>query len=181
MYAEKIVDENGDGNQGLGLCVAYYAIVLLTYPVQSFRRFKRGKRGEENFGMAVGVSGADVVLDIFSASSHRIVHVAAENLVELQDEILGNGDGIKIFVDDIQHIAIASNFLLITISGGGLVFYQLPDAGIGGHYPFNGVGGLCTLDFGNLNQLFQFLRPLLQVKLLLAGFLIYRSNITQDF
>ena len=62
----------------------------------------------------------------------------------------------------------------------GFLLYQLPDSCIGGNNPFNGIGCLCTLDLCDFNQFLQFIRALLQVKLLLTGLFIDCSNKPKD-
>lgn len=50
--------------------------------------------------------------------------------MQLQDEILRDGDGIETLVYNIQHVTIASDFLLVTIPRRGFIFHQLPYADI---------------------------------------------------
>ena len=50
--------------------------------------------------------------------------------MQLENIIGIDGNNIKILVDQIQHISIARNFLLITVSGSCFLFNKLSDAGV---------------------------------------------------
>ena len=181
MYTEKVVNENGDSKQWLCFGIANYIIVLGTDFIERFWCFEGGKRREQNFCMSVRVSGTDVVLHILRAAAHRIIHMTVQNFMELQDKILCDGNGIKIFVNDIQHIAIPGDFLLVPVFWRGLFFDQLSDARTGRYNSFNGIGCLCTLNFGDFYQFGQFCRSLFQVKFLFARCFIYCGNVAEYF
>ena len=93
-----------------------------------------------------------MVLHGFCLAGCWIIHMAVENLMELQDVILRDGDDIKIFMDDAQHITIPCNFLLVTILRSRLLFDQLADTRVCRYDAFNSVGCLCTLDLSDFNQ-----------------------------
>ena len=83
-------------------------------------------------------------------------------------------------MDDVQHVTIPCDLLLVSVPGGGFFLHKLLYAGAGGHNALNGVRGFRALYLGDLNQLFQFIRTLLQIQFLLASFLVYGSNQTKD-
>ena len=93
-----------------------------------------------------------------------------------QDIVLRDWNRIKALVNDTQHIAISGNFLLVTVSRRGFLLDELPDSGTRGDDALNGIRCLGTLYLGNLHELFELLRALLQIQLLLAGFLVYGRN-----
>ena len=47
--------------------------------------------------------------------------------MELQNVVLGDGDGIEVFVDKVQRISITCDFLFIPISGRRFFLHKLPD------------------------------------------------------
>ena len=57
---------------------------------------------------------------------------------------------------------------------------KLPDSGTRGDNALNGVRCLGALYLGNLHELFEFLRALLQIQFLLPGFLVYGRNQTKN-
>jgi len=131
--------------------------------------------------MAVGISGADVVLHAFGPACHGIVHVTVKDLVELQDVVLGDGDGVEVLMNEVQHVPITRNLLLVLVSRRRFLLHKLPDTGVCGHDALNGIGCLDALHLCDLHQFLQFLRPLFQVQFLLSGFFIDRRNQAQDF
>ena len=131
--------------------------------------------------MTVWISGADIILHAFCLPRHRVVHVAVQNFMQLQNVVPRNWNGIKIFVDDIQRITVSSNFLLISVSGRSFFFDQLADTCACGDNPLNRIGCFGALNLGDFHQLFQFLRALLEIHLLFSGFFIDCSNQPQDF
>ena len=70
------------------------------------------------------------VPDAFCLPRHRVVHVAVQNFMQLQNVVPRNWNGIKIFVDDIQRITVSGNFLLISVSGRSFFFDQLADSSL---------------------------------------------------
>ena len=89
--------------------------------------------------------------------------MTVKDLVELKNIILGNGNNIKAFVNNVQYIPVTGDLLLVTVAGCRFFFHQLTDSCICGNDALNGVRCLRALHLGDLNQLFQFLRPLLQI------------------
>ena len=79
-------------------------------------------------------------------------------------------------MNDTQHIAISGNFLLVTVSRRGFLLDKLPDSGTRGDDTLDGIRCLGALYLGNFHELFEFLRTLLQIQFLLAGFLVYSRN-----
>ena len=59
MDAEKIMDENGNGDQRLDIIVPDDMVIVLADSVQSFLRFKWSQRREQDFGMTARVASAD--------------------------------------------------------------------------------------------------------------------------
>ena len=102
-----------------------------------------------------------IVLHSLCPDSYWIVHMAVENLMELKDVILRDGNGIKALMDDAQHISIACDFLLIAVLWRGLLLNQLSDTCIGCNNAFNSVRCLRALNLGDFNQLLKLFRFLL--------------------
>ena len=82
-------------------------------------------------------------------------------------------------MDNIQDVAVASDLLLVSVPGRGLFSHQLTDTCAGGNDTLNRIGCLGTLDLCDLHKFFQLFRALLQIYLLLTGFLVYGSNQAQ--
>ena len=107
--------------------------------------------------------------------------MAVHDFVQLENVILRHRNCVKALVDYIECVTVACYFLLVTIAGSGLFLYKLPYSRACRDYSLNGIGSLGALDFCYLYQLFKLLRTLFQIQFLLSGFLIYRSNKTQQF
>ena len=180
MNAEKVVDEHRNDDQRLHFHVPNDPVVLLANPVQGLRRFIGGQWRKQGLHMAVGIGGADVVLHAFGPARHGIVHVAVEDLVELQDVVLGDGDGVEVLVNEVQHVPVTSDLLFIPVSRHRFLLHKLSDTGVCGHDALNGIGCLGALHLCDLYQFLQFLWPLFQVQFLLSGFFIDRRNQAQN-
>ena len=113
--------------------------------------------------MTVRVGGGDIILHTFCAARKRVIHVAVQNFVKLQDVVLRNWNRVKALVNDTQHIAVSGDFLLVTVSRRGFLFDELPDSGTRGDDALNSIRCLSTLYLGNLHELFELLRALLQI------------------
>lgn len=111
--------------------------------------------------MTVRVGGADIVLDSLCAACYRIIHMAAENFMKLQDVVLRNGNGIEALMNDSKNISILGYFLLVTVLRRRLFFNKLPDSRIRCNNTLDGVRCLGTLYLGNFHELFKFFRALL--------------------
>ena len=89
LNAEKVVDEHRNDDQWLHFHVPmtrlYSSQILSRAPA-----FHRDQWRKQGLHMAVGIGGADVVLHVFGPARHGVVHVAVEDLVELQDVVLCN-------------------------------------------------------------------------------------------
>ena len=181
MDAQEIVNKHGDGNERLHFHIANHTIILFTDSVQCLRRLIGRKRREQNLHMTIRVGRADIVLDALGSASHRVVHMAVQNFMQLQDIVLRNGNGIETLMDDVQDIAVACDFLFIAVLGRCLFLDQLLDTGAGGDNALDSIGCLRALHLCNLHQFFQFLRALFQVHLLFPGFFIDRRNKAEDF
>ena len=107
--------------------------------------------------------------------------MAVHDFVQLENVILRYRNCVKALVDYIECVTIACYFLLVTIVGSGLFLYKLPYSRACRDYSLNCIGSLGALDFCYLYQLFKLLRALFQIQFLLSGFLIYRSDKTQQF
>ena len=107
--------------------------------------------------------------------------MAVHDFVQLENVILRHRNCVKALVDYIERVTVACYFLLVTIVGSGLFFYKLPYSRACRDYSLDGIGSLGALDFFYLYQLFKFLWALFQLQLLFPGFLIYRSDKTQQF
>ena len=170
------MDENRDCNQRLQFHISNHTVVFLADSVQRFRRFIRGKRREQRFHMTVRVGGGDIILHTFCAARKRVIHVAVQNFVKLQDVVLRNWNRVKALVNNAQHITVTCNLLLIPVPRRGFLFDKLPDSGTRGDDALDGIRCLGALYLGNFHELFEFLRTLLQIQFLLAGFLVYSRN-----
>ena len=174
------MDEYGNNDQRLYFHVPDDPIVLLADPVQGLRRFIGSQWRKQGLHMAVGIGGADVVLHAFGPARHGIVPMAIKDLVELQDVILGDGDGIEVLVDEVQHISVAGDLLLVPVSRRCFLLHKLPDTGVCSHDALNGIGCLGALHLCDLYQFLQFLWPLFQVQFLLSRFFINRRDQAQN-
>ena len=126
--------------------------------------------------MTVRIGGSDIILHAFCAARKRVVHVAVEDFVKLQDIVLRNWYRVKALVNDTQHVAVSGDLLLISVPRRGFLLDELPDSGTRGDNALNGIRCLGALYLGNLHELFEFLRALLQIQFLLSSFLIYGCN-----
>ena len=117
MDTQEIVDEDRNRNQGLQFHVADHLVVLLTDPIQCFRRLERGQGSEKYFGMTVRESRADIILYIFRLSGHWVIHMAVHYLNDhLLDQAIGHvvlypvlivrTDGSWRVVEDCQHVLL---------------------------------------------------------------------------
>ena len=139
MNAQKIVNENGDEEERLGLAFSDGAVVFVAKFGERYRRLIRGERREKGLGRAVRMGRADVILHIFQFAAHGIGHVAAQDFVELQDVIDGNGDDVEIFVNEGEDVAIAGDFFFVTIFRRRFFQRNLPEPRRGGEDAFDGV------------------------------------------
>ena len=102
--------------------------------------------------------------------------MAVQDFMKLQDIVLRNWNRVKALVNDTQHVAVSGDLLLISVPRRGFLLDELPDSGTRGDNALNGIRCLGALYLGNLHELFEFLRTLLQIQFLLAGFLVYGRN-----
>ena len=170
------MDKNRNCNQRFQFHISNHTVVFLADSVQRFRRFIRGKRREQRFHMTVRIGGSDIILHAFCAARKRVIHVAVQDFVKLQDIVLRDWNRIKALVNDAQHIAVTCNFLLVTVSRRGFLLDELPDSGTRGDDALDGIRCLGALYLGNFHELFEFFRALLQIQFLLTGFLVYGRN-----
>ena len=126
--------------------------------------------------MTVRIGGSDIILHTFCAARKRVIYVAVQDFVKLQNVVLRDWNRVKALVNDPQHIAVSGNFLLITVSRRGFLLNELPDSGTRGDNALDGIRRLSALYLGNLHELFELLRALLQIQFLLSGFLVYGCN-----
>ena len=73
--------------------------------------------------------------------------------MKLQDIVFRNWYGIKAFVNDIEYITVAGDFLFVAIFRCCFFLYQLSDTSCGGENPLNSVRCLGALYFGNFDKL----------------------------
>ena len=178
--AQEIMDEHRNGDQRLQLQIPDHAIVFRADLIQRRRCFEGREGREQDLHMTVRVGGADIVLHVLGLPGQGVVGVAVQDLVELEDVIAGDGDGVEALVDDGKRVPIPGDLLLAAVPGRGLLRHQLTDAGVRGHDALDGIGGLGALDLSDLHQLFQLLQPLLQVQFLLSGLLVDGRHQAQD-
>jgi len=170
--AQEVVDKNRDGNERFKLHVPDNTVVLLTDAVNRRRRLIRSRRSKQDFHMTVRMGGADIVLHVLGLACDRVVRLTVEDFVQLQDIVPRDGDDVKALVNDGEDVAVAGDLLLASVPRSCLFRYKLPDPGICGDDALNRVRCLGALDLGDLHELFELLRTLFQIKLLLARFFI---------
>ena len=100
--------------------------------------------------------------------------------MKLQDVVLRDWYRVKALVNDTQHIAVTGDLLLIPVPRRGFLLDKLTDSGTRGDDALNSIRCLGALYLGNLHELFEFLRALLQIQFLLSGFLVYGRNQTKN-
>ena len=101
MNTQKIVNKYRNDNQWFNFHITNNTIIFLTDFIQCFRGFIRCKGSKQVLHMTIRVSGTNVVLHTFRPACHRIIHVAIQNFMKLQDIILRNRNRIKAFVNNI--------------------------------------------------------------------------------
>ena len=175
------MDKDRYRQQGLQLHVPDHQIVLFADTIQCGRCFIWSEGSEQDLGMSVLHGRADIVLHVLGMTGNRVVRVTVKDLVQLKDIVARDRDGVKALVNDGKNVAVPGDLLLAAVTRRRLLFNELPDARIRGHDAFYGVGGLGTLDLGDLHQFFQFLRSLLQIQLLLPGFFIDSRHQAKHF
>ena len=94
--------------------------------------------------------------------------------------VLRNWNCVKALVDDTQHIAVPGDLLLVSVPRCGFFFDELPDSDTRGDDALDGIRCLSALYLGNFHELFELLRALLQIQLLLSSFLVYGRNQTKN-
>ena len=176
MDAEKIMDKHRNHQERLDFHIADHAVVLRADGIQRLRRFVRRQRRKKELWLPVRPGGGDIILDVLDLTSHWIVHLAVENFVQLQNNILRDRNGIKILMNDRQRVTVTRDFLLVAVSGRGFFLDQLFDTRARRHDPLNGVGAFRALNLCDLHKLFQLRRTLLQIQLLLASLFVNRRN-----
>ena len=165
-----------NGNERLKLHIADHTVILVTDGFKCLRCLKGVKRRKQRFSMSVGIGCADIVLNALGFSRHRVVHMAIKNFVKLKNIVRCQGDDIKALMNNVQHVAVSGNLLLIAVSGRGLLAHQLTDTGARGHDALNGIGCLGALYLCDLNKLFKLLGAPFQIQFLLSDFLVNSSN-----
>ena len=72
--------------------------------------------------------------------------------MKLEDDVGGDGNGVVVFVDHVEYIAITSDFSLISVPGGCLFGHQLAKAAFGSGNIFDAIGCTGTLNFRDLYE-----------------------------
>ena len=137
--AQKVMDKKRNCNQRFQFHISNHTVVFLADSVQRFRRFIRDKRRKQCFHMTVRIGGSDIILHAFCAARERVIHVAVQDFVKLQNIVLRNWYRVKALMNDTQHIAVSSNFLLVTVSRRGFLLDELPDSGTRGDDALDGI------------------------------------------
>lgn len=127
--AQKIMYKNRNHNKRFSFHISDDTIVFLADPVQRLWGLIGRKRSNECLHMTVRVSGTDIILDILGSAGHSVIHMAVQNFMGLQDIVLRDWNGIEALVDDVQHITITGDFLLIAVLGSRFLLDQLLDTG----------------------------------------------------
>ena len=174
------MDEHRNCDQWFYFKVPDHTVIFFADSIKSRWRFVRSQWGEKNFAMSIGIGCADIILYVLRPSCDGVVHVAVQNLMQLQNIILRNRNHIKIFMNEVQDITVACNLLFITVARRRFFLHELLDSGAGGHDSLDGIGCFGALHLCNLHQTFQLFRTLLQVKFLLTRFFIDCSNIAEN-
>ena len=139
MNTQKIMDKNRNRNQRFQLHISDDTVVFFADFIKCLRRFKGRKRRKQNFRMSVRISGADIVLHGFGATRNGIVHVTVQDFVKLQNIVLRNGNRVKIIVDDVQHITVSGDLLLVTVFRRGFFLNKLSYPCVRGNNALDGV------------------------------------------
>ena len=88
----------------------------------------------------------------FNIYYEPLVHMAAEDFVQLKDIIPRNRDCVKALVDDGQRVPVSGDFLFIAVLWGRLFRNQLPDPRACRNDPFDFIGPADRIDHRRLLQ-----------------------------
>lgn len=83
MDAEKIIDENGNQEQGIDDTIVNGLVVAFADGCNSIRRFIGLQRCKSDKGCAVSMGFADIVLDILESPADATAGVMIEHPMEL--------------------------------------------------------------------------------------------------
>ena len=180
MNAKKIVDKYGNDYQRLRFRISRHPCVFFAYPVQRLGRFKRRKRREQYLRAPVRIRSAYIILHVLGFARHRIAHMRIKHFVQLQDVVARDGNGVEVFVYDVERVAVAGYLLLVAVPRRRPFFDQLPDTRACGQNALYRVGRFGALDLGYLYQFIQFLRRVLQAHFLPARLFVNRRNKPKD-
>lgn len=168
VNTQKIVNEHGDENERIDLSLRDSEIKLLAYRVNGDWRFIGGKRRENGIFLSVGADRIDIILHVFKFAADAFAGMTVKNFMQLQDIIRRDRDKFVAFVNDVESIPVAGNFLLVACARGGLIGQKLFKPCIRRADTINLVRGFGALNPGDLHKFIKFLRLLLKIELLPA-------------
>ena len=116
MNTQKIVNKYRNENERIDLSLRDRTVKLLTYDINSYRRFVGSKRREDSEFFSIVTYRIDIILYVFEFAADTL-----QNFVQLQDIICRNGNIFVILMNNIESIAITGNLFLITRARCGLV------------------------------------------------------------
>lgn len=178
--AQEVVDEDGNEDQRIQLLSVQSTGQALADGVDSARNFIGGKGSKQYDAMPLGIRSGDIILGILKRTADPLFRVLVEIAMELEDIVGRDRDILIALVDGAQHIPVAHDLPLVSVSGRCLISAELFEPGRGGTDPLNFVGGLGTLDLGDFDQPIQSIGQLLEVQLLPPLILVDLGHIPQD-
>ena len=105
-----------------------------------------------NAFISLGIRLGDHIVRCFIVPAVGRAAEFIEIAVELQDHGGFGRDIVKALMDGGQHIPVAGDLLLVPGARGGLVLHQLFQALVRGINALDFIGGLGTLNLGDLHQ-----------------------------
>ena len=99
---------------------------------------------------AVGISLDDIAVLLFISSG--IPNLTATHPMEVQDGLFRYRELCALVMDELERIAVPSNFFLVAVPGGRFSKDNCPDPCLIDRDPFDSVRGDCALNHGVLTQ-----------------------------
>ena len=153
MNAEKVVDKARNDQQRIHFAFTDGKVVRIAQLAHRLRRFIRCQRRKQRIGPSVCRCCADIVLHVLEGTAEGAVGVAEHDLVKLQDIVGRQRDILEILMHCVQCVTVACDLFLVAGARRRLLAHELPQARIRRADSLDLVGGFCTLDLCNLNQL----------------------------
>ena len=121
MNTQKIVNKYRDENERINISLRDRTVKLLTYDINSYRRFVGSKRREDSEFFSIVTYRIDIILYVFEFATDTFPGMAVQNFVQLQDIICSNGNIFVVLVNNIEGIAITDNLFLVACTRSDLV------------------------------------------------------------